>query len=72
MGGTIDNPVYDILGPEILPTEKLIEMGYKLPFYSDLSQMPELERKAIWGLMVGQEGKKNQRKARVRYGSCPF
>ncbi len=57
MGGTIDNPNYDILGPEILPTEKLLEMGYKLPFYSDLSKMPELERKAIWGLMVGQEGK---------------
>lgn len=59
MGGTIDNPVYDILGPEILPTEQLLEMGYKLPFYSDLSRMPELERKAIWGLMVGQEGKTN-------------
>lgn len=59
MGGTIDNPVYDILGPEILPTEQLLKMGYKLPFYSDLSKMPELERKAIWGLMVGQEGKTN-------------
>lgn len=59
MGGTIDNPIYDILGPEILPSEKLLEMGYKLPFYSDLSKMPELERKAVWGLMVGQEGKTN-------------
>lgn len=59
MGGTIDNPKYEILGPEILPTEKLLTMGYKLPFYSDLSKMPELERKAIWGLMVGQEGKTN-------------
>lgn len=57
MGGTIDNPKYEITGPEILPAEQLLKMGYKLPFYADLSRMPEMERKAIWGLMVGQEGK---------------
>lgn len=28
-----------------------------LPFYADLPGMPEHERRAIWGLMVGQEGK---------------
>ncbi len=27
------------------------------PFYADLTAMPEMERKAIWGLMVGNEGK---------------
>jgi hypothetical protein len=27
------------------------------PFYADLTDMPWYERKAIWGLMVGQEGK---------------
>ena len=31
--------------------------GYRLPFYADLSRMPECERRAIWGLMVGEEGK---------------
>ena len=30
---------------------------YKLPFYADLPSMPEIERKALWGLMVGEEGK---------------
>jgi succinate dehydrogenase/fumarate reductase flavoprotein subunit len=27
------------------------------PFYADLAGMPEMERKAIWGIMVGNEGK---------------
>ena len=30
---------------------------YKLPLYMDLPGMPEYERRAIWGLMVGNEGK---------------
>ncbi|MDF3001482.1 MAG: dependent oxidoreductase, partial [Bacillota bacterium] len=30
---------------------------YKLPLYMDLPAMPEYERRAIWGLMVGNEGK---------------
>ena len=57
MGGNIDNPKYEYQGPEIMSTEELMKRGYKLPFYSDLSSMPEMERKAIWGLMVGEEGK---------------
>ncbi len=57
MGGNIDNPKYAYQGPEIMSTEELMKRGYKLPFYSDLSSMPEMERKAIWGLMVGEEGK---------------
>jgi succinate dehydrogenase/fumarate reductase flavoprotein subunit len=35
----------------------VIEEGYKLPFYADLSSLPELERKVIWGMMIGEEGK---------------
>lgn len=58
-GGNIEQAKYEYDGPETLPYEKLKEMGYKLPFYADLSGMPELERKAIWGMMVGQEGKTN-------------
>jgi succinate dehydrogenase/fumarate reductase flavoprotein subunit len=37
--------------------DELLKRGYKLPFYADLTSMPELERKAIWGMMVGEEGK---------------
>lgn len=58
-GGNIEQAKYEYDGPETLPYEKLSKMGYKLPFYTDLSLMPELERKVIWGMMVGQEGKTN-------------
>jgi hypothetical protein len=35
-----------------------IEKGeYKLPFYADLPGMPEDERRVIFGLMIGHEGK---------------
>jgi succinate dehydrogenase/fumarate reductase flavoprotein subunit len=30
---------------------------YKLPLYADLTLMPDYERRVIWGLMVGQEGR---------------
>lgn len=30
---------------------------YKLPLYADLTSIPEHDRNAIWGLMVGNEGK---------------
>ena len=56
-GGNIEQAKYAYDGPETLPYDKLKEMGYKLPFYADLSRMPEMERKVIWGMMVGEEGK---------------
>lgn len=56
-GGESEFPLYKYRGPDTLPVEELLKKGYKLPFYADLTSMPELERKAIWGLMVGQEGK---------------
>lgn len=58
-GGNIEQAKYEFDGPETLPYEKLKQMGYKRPFYADLTDMPELERKVIWGMMVGQEGKTN-------------
>lgn len=58
-GGVIDNPKYEYRGPETLDFEELMKRGYQLPFYADLSKMPELERKVIWGMMVGQEAKTN-------------
>lgn len=56
-GGVIDNPKYEYRGPETLPFEELVKRGYRLPFYADLSRMPEEERKVIWGMMVGEEAK---------------
>jgi len=56
-GGVIDEAKYEYRGPETLPFDELMKRGYKLPFYADLSGMPELERKVIWGMMVGQEAK---------------
>ena len=58
-GGNIEQAKYEFDGPETLPYSKLKELGYKLPFYADLSSMPEMERKVIWGMMVGEEGKTN-------------
>ena len=56
-GGVIDNPKYEYRGPETLDFDTLIKRGYQLPFYADLSRMPEMERKVIWGMMVGEEAK---------------
>lgn len=56
-GGVIDNPKYEYRGPETLPFDELIKRGYQLPFYADLSRMPDDERRVIWGMMVGEEGK---------------
>jgi succinate dehydrogenase/fumarate reductase flavoprotein subunit len=49
--------IYD--GPKITPDlpERIARGEFKLPLYADLPSMPEHERKAIWGLMVGNEGK---------------
>ena len=49
--------VYDFRGPDTLPVDELLKRGYKLPFYADLTSLPKLERKVIWGMMVGEEGK---------------
>lgn len=56
-GGIIDNPKYEYRGPETVEFEELIRRGYQLPFYADLSRMPDAERRVIWGMMVGEEGK---------------
>jgi len=38
-------------------SERIIKGEFTLPLYADLTSMPWYERKVIWGLMVGQEGK---------------
>jgi succinate dehydrogenase/fumarate reductase flavoprotein subunit len=37
--------------------EKIKSGEYELPLWADLSSMPDYERRGIWGLMVGNEGK---------------
>ncbi len=49
-------------GPRLIPDlARRIKNGeYELPFYADLPGMPAHERRAIFGLMVGHEGKTAQ------------
>ncbi len=42
--------------PMDLP-ERIRRGEYKLPLYADMTRMPELERRSIFGMMVGNEGK---------------
>jgi succinate dehydrogenase/fumarate reductase flavoprotein subunit len=37
--------------------ERIRNGEFKLPLFADLSRMPELEWRNIWGMMVGNEGK---------------
>jgi len=42
--------------PDIDPAK--IESGeYELPLWADLTSLPDYERRGIWGLMIGNEGK---------------
>jgi len=53
------NPPFKYFKPRISPdvNERIIKGEFKLPLYADLPGMPEMERKLIWGVMVGNEGK---------------
>lgn len=44
--------------PQLIPDlyERIEKGEFALPLYADLPSMPEHERRAIWGLMVGEEG----------------
>ncbi len=61
-GGSSSQPhpgLLEHLGPKLIPDlEERMKAGeFTPPFYADLAGMPEMERKAIWGIMVGNEGK---------------
>jgi succinate dehydrogenase/fumarate reductase flavoprotein subunit len=45
----------NVLSPDL--PERIRKGEFTLPLYADLSRMPELERRAIFGMMVGSEGK---------------
>lgn len=50
---------YETAGPSLIPDlgDRIAAGEFKLPFYADLPAMPDHERRAIFGLMVGNEGK---------------
>jgi succinate dehydrogenase/fumarate reductase flavoprotein subunit len=50
---------YPIWGPSLIPdlSERIAKGEFALPLYADLPGMPKHERRAIWGLMVFNEGK---------------
>jgi hypothetical protein len=50
---------HEVRHPFLIPDlrERILEGEYVLPLWADLPGMPELERRAIFGLMVGNEGK---------------
>jgi len=51
-------PYMGILRPSPYIDPDLIRNGtYELPLWADLSGLPEDERRGIWGLMVGNEGR---------------
>jgi len=51
--------IYESRGPSLIPDlpERIMKGEFVLPLYADLPSMPEHERRAIFGLMVGNEGK---------------
>ncbi len=50
---------YDYARPHLIPDliERIGKGEFKLPLFADLPSMPEMERKVIFGMMVGEEGK---------------
>jgi len=37
--------------------ERIRKGEFKLPLYADLTRLPDYERRCVWGMMVGNEGK---------------
>lgn len=50
---------YEYVMPHLIPDlpERVRKGEFTLPFYVDLPGMPDEERRVIWGMMIGQEGK---------------
>ncbi|MFC2014966.1 FAD-dependent oxidoreductase [Chloroflexota bacterium] len=50
---------YDYKAPSLIPDwqQRVRDGEFALPIYSDLPGMPDLERRALWGLMIGQEAR---------------
>lgn len=50
---------YEYRRPQLTPElhERIKKGEFRLPLYADLPGMPEMERRVIFGMMVGEEGK---------------
>ncbi len=50
---------YKHKGPTLLPDwQQRVRQGeFTLPIYADIPSLPEMERKALWGLMIAQEAR---------------
>jgi len=50
---------YETAGPTMIPDleKRIMDGEFKLPFFADMTEMPDYERRAIFGLMLGNEGK---------------
>jgi succinate dehydrogenase/fumarate reductase flavoprotein subunit len=55
----LGGPGWELAGPTLIPDlpERIQKGEFVLPLYADLPSMPEHERRVIFGLMVGAEGK---------------
>ena len=53
------NPKYEHKGPSLIPDwqQKVKSGEYALPLYADLPSMPDIERRALWGLMIAHEAR---------------
>jgi hypothetical protein len=51
-------PYMGIIRPAPYIDPELVRNGeYELPFWADITAMPEHERRGLWGIMVGNEGR---------------
>ena len=50
---------YKYKGPTLIPDwrERVQNGEFALPIYADIPSLPEHERRALWGLMIAQEGR---------------
>ncbi len=58
-GSTISDDLKSVATPNLIKDlpDRIKNGEYELPLWADLPGMPEEERKSIWGVMVGNEGK---------------
>ena len=50
---------YEVAGPTMTPDleERIMSGEFKLPFFADMTEIPDWARRSIFGLMLGNEGK---------------
>ncbi|MCD8127276.1 MAG: FAD-binding protein [Clostridiales bacterium] len=58
-GSTISDVLKSVAPPNLIHDlpERIRKGEFELPLWADISAMPEDERRSIWGVMIGNEGK---------------